>query len=55
MEYSKLSLGLIVSANGCLFVCPAIGWKPVQGVLLPEDVWNSLQRVHNPHKNKRIK
>ncbi|XP_061606402.1 uncharacterized protein mrvi1 isoform X3 [Phyllopteryx taeniolatus] len=41
LETRNCPVGVTVSANGCLFVCmcPAIGWRPVQGAprLLPDD------------------
>ena len=36
IEHSKLSVGVHVSVNGCLFLCgPAMNWRLVQGVTLP--------------------
>ena len=39
--YSKLTIGVTVSVNGCLSLCvgPVIDWRPVQGVprLSPND------------------
>lgn len=41
--FSKLSVDVYVSANGCLSLCgPAMNWRLIQGV--PYDSWDRLQQ-----------
>lgn len=56
IEHSVLSLGVIVSANGCLFMC-ALLWEAVQGApcLLPEDTWHTLQDACDPRGDKLVR
>lgn len=45
--YSKLTVGVSASVNGCLSLCvgPAIDWQPIQVVphLSPKVIWDRLQ------------
>merc|ERR1712035_255904 len=59
IDYSKLSVGVNVSANGCLSLCvsPAIVWRPVQGepCLSPDGSWDRLQPPRDPHEDGAVR
>merc|ERR1711980_625 len=59
IDYSKLSIGVNVSVNGCLSLCvsPAIVWRPVQGVpcLSPNVSWDRLQPPRDPQEDKWLR